>query len=227
MVSTNDIIPLLYDWQSLAAGIITFFTGILGFGAAIYTVATTLRSERRRDERELLSIKQALTAEIFQFANLALEAHRQVKRLGVLRPDAGITIHDLEEAARFPDPVIYPNTASRLGMLGDHANDIVLLFAQIQVIRAAISRMRRDLMDQRATTERAIETLRNEGVPAPLVKRPMILAIGPENSADVAEKLLVAAEISAELLPHLSSGTIDDDPVFNFRRAVREASAAA
>jgi hypothetical protein len=38
----------IHDWQDLAAGI----AGILGFGAAIYTVYTTLRSERRRDVTE-------------------------------------------------------------------------------------------------------------------------------------------------------------------------------
>ena len=215
----------LHEWQELASGILGFIAGLLGFAAAIYAVSKTLRGERRRDERELLSIKQALTAEIFQFATLALEAHGEVKRLAALRPDAGITIHDLEEATRFPDPVIYPNTANRLGLLGDHANDVVLFFSQIQVIRSAISRIRRDLIDQRSTTERAIESLRKEGVPAPIIKGPIILAIGPENSADVSEKLLVASEISAELLPHLTMGTIDDDAVFNFRRAVHAARA--
>src|SRR5271170_2941002 len=119
------MINILHDWQDLAAGILAFFAGILGFSAAIYAVSATLRGERRRDERELLAIQQALTAEIFQFATLALEAHKEVKRLATTRPNAGVTIHDLEEATRFPDPVIYPNTANRLGLLGDHANDVV------------------------------------------------------------------------------------------------------
>jgi hypothetical protein len=75
-----DIIEILHDWQDLVAGVLAFFAGALGFGAAIYTVYTTLRSERRRDERELLSLKRALTAKVFQFATLALEAHREVKK---------------------------------------------------------------------------------------------------------------------------------------------------
>ena len=133
-------------------------------------VSATLRSERRRDEQELFSIKRALTAEIFQFATLAFDAHKQVKMLAATRPDAGVTIHDLEEATRFPEPVIYPNTATRLGLLGDHANDVVLFFSKIQIIRAGVVRMRRDLTDQRSTTERALETLRSEGVATPLIK---------------------------------------------------------
>src|SRR5271155_1104661 len=198
------MINILHDWQDLAAGILAFFAGILGFSAAIYAVSATLRGERRRDERELLAIQQALTAEIFQFATLALEAHKEVKRLATTRPNAGVTIHDLEEATRFPDPVIYPNTANRLGLLGDHANDVVFFFSQIQVIRAPVSRIRRDLMDQRSTAERAMENMRAEGIPTPLIKVRPILVIGSENSADVSERLLFAAETSAELLPHLT-----------------------
>jgi hypothetical protein len=161
------MIELLHEWQSLAAGILGFFAGILAFIAAIWAVSATLRGERRR--RELFSIKRALTAEIFQFATLAFDAHKQVKRLVAMRPDAGITIHDLEEATRFSEPVIYPNTANRLGLLGDHAKDVVLFFSKIQIIRAGVVRMRRDLTDQRLTTERALETLRSEGVTAPLL----------------------------------------------------------
>jgi hypothetical protein len=37
--------------------------------------------------------------------------------------------------------------------------------------------------------------------------------------------LLVAAETGSDLLPHLTSGTIDDDPVFKFRGAIRVARA--
>jgi hypothetical protein len=215
------MIGLLHEWQDLAAGILAFLAGILGFFAAIWAVSATLRSERRRDERELFSIKRALTAEIFQFATLALDAHKQRKRLITMRPDAGVTIHDLEEATRFPEPVIYSNTANRLGLLGDHANDVVLFFSRIQIIRAGVARMRRDLTDQRSTTERALETLRNEGVATPLIKVPPMLAIGRENSEDISEQLLVVAETSADLLPRLTTGTIDDDVVFNFRKAVQ------
>jgi len=64
------MIKLLREWQDLAAGILAFLAGILGFFAAIWAVSATLRSERRRDERELFAIKRALTAEIFQFATL-------------------------------------------------------------------------------------------------------------------------------------------------------------
>jgi hypothetical protein len=217
------MIDLLREWQDLASGILAFSAGVLGFFAAIWAVRATLRSESRRDQRELFSIKRALTAEIFQFGTTAFDAYNQVKRLTAMRPDAGITIHDLEEATRFPEPVIYPNTANRLGLLGDHANDVVLFFAKIQVIRAAVARIRRDLTDQRSTTERALETLRSQGVPTPLIKVPPVLAIGNENSDDMSEELLAVAETAADLLPLLTTGTVDDDPVFNFRKAVRSA----
>jgi len=46
----------------------------------------------------------------------------------------------------------------------------IALLTSFQIIRAGVVRMRRDLTDQRSTTERALETLRSEGVATPLIK---------------------------------------------------------
>jgi len=126
------LIALLDHWQSLAAG-------LLGAGAAIAAVVFTLRSERRRRQREADSLRASLGVEIRLFANRAYEGHRRL----VARLDSGeqIMVHHLEDDARFPAPIVYSNISDSLGTLGDYAHDVVLFYGQVDLTTDAIRRL--------------------------------------------------------------------------------------
>jgi hypothetical protein len=203
----------LYDWQDLIAG-------SLGFGAAIGAVIFTLMSERRKEGRELQSLKRTLVAEISQFATLALKSHERIK--GESKDKHGITLHELEEVTRFTEPVIYLNNANRIGALGDHAHEIVLFFNRIQVLCAAVVRIQRDRI---AAYQAYFSTIDPKNAVYVAGEGPGRYKIGGDNTGEVGEQLLIISENAANLLPHLAAGTIDDVPAKNFREATKKARA--
>ncbi len=212
------IIEKLHEWQDLAAGILAFLAGILGFGAAIWTVRVTLQSERRKEARELSAISRALTAEIFQFGSLALEAHNYLKE--AIKHSQGLTIHEIEDAARFVNPTIYSNIGSHVGLLGDRAYEVVLFFARIQIFLNGVARMRRDITEKNRNVEKSIigQRMIETGMAASVG-----LSVGKENSEELVEKLLLIAETSGSILPHLTKDTRDEVVAKNFQKAIKEA----
>lgn len=130
------IAAFLDHWQSLIAGLVAA-------AAAIAAVAFTLRAERRRRDREAAAIIVALGAEIRQFALRAYEAHLSLRRR--LENSEPISVHQLDDDARFPAPVIYPNIANGLGMLGRNAHTVVIFYGRVDLMRDAIRRLREKL----------------------------------------------------------------------------------
>src|SRR5271168_470416 len=117
-------VDFLNHWQTLIAG-------LMGAGAAIAAVVFALLSERRRGKREAAALRVALGAEIRQFALRAYEAHLSIRcRLENREP---ISVHQLDDHARFPAPVIYPNVANGLGMLEGHAHEVVIFYGRIDL----------------------------------------------------------------------------------------------
>ncbi len=78
----------------------------------------------------------------------------------------------LANIARFPDPVVYPHTAARLGVLGDCAHGIVFFFGQLALVQ---------------------ETVRRLPIGEPVLPRAQLL--------NLAEALLNAAEAAVKALP--------------------------
>lgn len=168
------IVEWLDHWQSLLAG-------VLGFGAAIIVIRMTLRHERRDARRELDALKKALGSEVRQFAQQAYLAHEALRKLAA---GAGnFHISQVAEAGRFSEPVIYLNSAARIGLVGDEAHHVVLFFATIQAFRDAVGRLR--------------------DYPTPQ-------SIPPVHAAGPAETLLRACEAAVQLLPLLRSGAYYD-----------------
>jgi hypothetical protein len=219
------VISELHDWQDLAAGFLAFLAGILGFVAAIWTVRTTLRSERRKEQRELLAISKALTAEVFGFGTLALQAHSQLKSIAssVMRAE-GLTIHEIEDAARFVTPTIYSNIGSHVGLLGDQTHEVVLFFARIQSFTNGVARMRQNLIEDATIIQKAEAALSPSPVLTALkAQRSTSIPVGSDNSKDLIENLLIIAETAGDLLPHLTKGTIDEVGAANFQNAIKKA----
>jgi hypothetical protein len=128
---------LLDHWQTLVGSLLG---AILGFAAAIWTVRVTLLSEDRRAEREARSIRRSLTAELRQIGLRALDGYHACKALS--ESPGGVRIEQLENAARFPDPVVYPTVAAHLDAIGANAETVVFFYGSIDLIRQAFERAR-------------------------------------------------------------------------------------
>jgi len=109
------------------------------------TVYVTLSTERRRRNAEADAMRNALGAEVRQFAGRAINAHGAVcdrlRRASAVIPNnpaVKITVVQLQGDARFPEPIVYPSCADRLGLIGPSAHDVVYFFAQVAVVKEAL-----------------------------------------------------------------------------------------
>ena len=162
------------DWIDKWQGILS---GLLGFAAAIWVVWYTLRIENRKDEKELVSLKCALAAEIMQLAFRTFSAHKRFNEIA--KPGDGITMHALASLTRSQEPVIYPQNANQIGKLGDLANDIVLFYFRVREIEETLQRMRLRMEDEREINMKTAEiTGKTASQKASLIRR-MVGAINP------------------------------------------------
>jgi hypothetical protein len=134
-IDWNSVIEGIKGWQDLIAGVV---------GAAVlaYTVYVTLSTERRRRDSEADAMRIALGAEVRQFAGRAINAHgaicHRLRKAGAVGGTVRVTIIQIRGDTRFPEPVVYPNSADRLGLLGPLAHDVVYFFAQVNVVQEAL-----------------------------------------------------------------------------------------
>jgi hypothetical protein len=133
----EDMCPFtewLHHWQELVGAIV-------GAIAVTSTVWWTLSAERRKRDKETHAMRVALGAEVRQFAHRALQACQSIvthwETAMKNGTSSGMTPVALENIARFPDPVIYPNTVAGLGSLGEHAHLVVFFFNQISMVRGS------------------------------------------------------------------------------------------
>jgi hypothetical protein len=122
----------LHRWQELVGAII-------GATVIASTVWWTLSAERRRRNEETKALRIALGAEVRQYAAQALKGCQRIisqcKAAAVVHGSGGFTPFQMADISRFPEPVVYPNSASALGAIGEHAHFIVQFFNQISMIR--------------------------------------------------------------------------------------------
>jgi hypothetical protein len=104
-------------------------------------------------------------------------------------------MHDIEEAALFPAPVIYPNVAGKLGGLGEDAHHGIHFYGAVQDL-GEIERVRRNLYERK---------------------------IGVSNPEDLVDMLLVIAETAAPLMPRMRQSLADAQSDINFAVAVGQA----
>jgi len=116
-------LDLLDHWQALIAG-------VLGFAAAIGVVWVTLRIERRKLQREMDALKKSLAVELRQQVPHALRAGLALRGLAGSCPP--ITARMLQSLASVPAPMVYPATADKIGLLGQDAMDVVIVYSLIE-----------------------------------------------------------------------------------------------
>lgn len=123
----TTIVDLIDHWRALIAV-------VLGFAAATIAVILTLRIERRKLQRQMDALRKSLAVELRQQVPSALAASTSLRRLsGGRRP---ITARMVEALARVPVPIIYPASADKIGLLGQDAMDVVIVYSLIEVGRS-------------------------------------------------------------------------------------------
>lgn len=180
-----------HHWQELLGSLVGAIAGLI---AVLLTIIFTLRSETRRDKRETATMTRALLSEMWGYAGRALQAHQKLS--DKLRSGGSITVHELEDTARFPAPVIYPNVAGKLGGLGEDAHQVIHFYGRLQSFGETIEHILRNFYDRR---------------------------IGLSNPEDLVEHLLMISETAAPLLPRLRQSLADAQADLNFATAVGQA----
>lgn len=172
----TTIIDLLDHWQA-------FLAGVLGFIAAIGVVWFTLRSERRKVNRELDALRRSLGVELRQCVVSAVGVHGVYKDLAQRR-GTPITARTIEYLWHLPSPVIYPACAEKIGLLGLQAMEVVTIYNLIEVVRAKVTQLVRHRMP--------------DDIPPILV-------------ASVAHALMIVCETARGVLPKLKTNVAEID----------------
>lgn len=134
--STLDLID---HWQTLIAGVLAFVAGLLGFGAAIAAVVFTLRTERRKMERDLEAVRSSLAVELRQSTAQALSAAQLLRKLAI--SGEPITARMVKSSFYVPPPLIYQASADKIGLLGQDAMDVVVVYNLIDLARNGAERL--------------------------------------------------------------------------------------
>ena len=122
-------------WQALLAG-------ILGFFAAIFVVWMTLSSEARKRRHELEAIRRSLGVEVRQIVLAARGSFFSFRSM-VQNQAALITAQMIENVWYPVEPIIYRASADKIGLLGQHAMDVVTIYRLAEINRGAIERLLR------------------------------------------------------------------------------------
>jgi hypothetical protein len=120
----------LFDhWQALIAG-------ALGFAAAIIVVRFTFKMERRKAQLELDALRKSLAVELRQVVPRALGAALALRKLA--HGPEQITSRMVESFSRMPTPSVFPAAAGRIGLLGDDAMGVVIIYSLFELGRSGI-----------------------------------------------------------------------------------------
>lgn len=124
----TTFLDLIDHWQALLAG-------ILGFTAAIVAIVFTLQIEQRKAQRELDALRRSIAVELRHLVSRSLAA--SISLLKQARRGDTITARMVESLARMPTPIVYQASASKIGLLGKDAMDVVIVYAFIELGRSA------------------------------------------------------------------------------------------
>ncbi len=124
---------LIYQWQTLLAGMVAL-------AAAILTVFVTLQVEKRKVRQETDVLRKSLAIELRQLIPRALVTHASLKRLAA-NSTGPITSRMVESLSRVPVPTIFTANVSKVGLLGDSAMDVVIVYGLLDIARDSTNRL--------------------------------------------------------------------------------------
>ena len=116
------VAQFLYDWQTGLAGLIALTAALIG-------LSVTYGLETRKERRDLIVIRASLAIEMRQIIDNVSRTCLMLKRPSVTTTMAP---SDLIMLTDFSEPIVYPATADRLGLLGPLAVDVSTLYANVE-----------------------------------------------------------------------------------------------
>ncbi len=190
----TTLVDFVDHWQTLIAGLVALI-------AAVITVVVTLKVERRKVDRELDALRKSLAIELRQLIPGALRVHGCLTKLGS-KTDGPITVRMVESLSRMPVPIVYPANAHKIGLLGEDAMEVVIIYGLLGIARDGVARL--------ITTYRTPDD------------------IGSKVVLKTAEAFLEACKYARSVLPKLRTGvaTYDDRDTLLIV-AISETAAAA
>lgn len=127
--------PGFFDrWQTLIAGSFAIL-------ATLITVFFTLRTERRKADRELDALRKSLAVELRQQIPNALGVCNRLRERATSKSGLPITARIVESLSRTPSPILYSANAGKIGLLGGDAMNVVIIYTQLEFARDAINRL--------------------------------------------------------------------------------------
>jgi hypothetical protein len=140
---------LLTDWGSfvggffaLIAGAVAYLAGWLQARATQTAARMQVEADQRKEERELESLRKSLAIEVRKLVGRALVAHDLLKTLS--EGDGPITAWMVESYARIPAAVVYPGSASKIGLLGsEEAMDVVVMYNLLDIAQDSAAQLMR------------------------------------------------------------------------------------
>ncbi len=152
----------LDHWQTVIAGVLALAAGVLTvvvtrrvanrqiaasreeadrvIAATREQTETTIRLERQRVLSELDALRKSLAVELRQQISRALGVHSSLQKLGS-KPDGPITARMVESLSRMPAPIIYSANAGKIGLLGDDAMDVAMVYTLLEGARDGAARL--------------------------------------------------------------------------------------
>ena len=178
----------LDHWQTLIAG---GFALLAGVGTVAVTmiiarkqIAMAIRLERERVLSEVDALRKSLAVELRQQIARALSVRSSLHKLGS-KPEGPITARMVESLSRMPAPIIYSANAGKIGLLGDDAMDVAMVYTLLEGTRGRVDRL--------ATNYRTPDN------------------IDPTDILSIAEGFLEACKRAQRLLPRLRTGVASYD----------------
>jgi hypothetical protein len=129
----TTLVDFVDHWQTLIAGLIALI-------AAVITVVVTLKVERRKVDRELEALRKSLAIELRQLIPGALGVHGSLAKLGS-KTDGPITARMVESLSRMPVPIVYPANAHKIGLLGEDAMEVVIVYGLLGIARDDVAQL--------------------------------------------------------------------------------------
>ncbi len=140
---------LIYDWQSLIAGLLAFAAGILAYIAGYVQAKATrqaaemqMEAEQRKFDQEVDILRKSLATELQQIAERAHTVHARLKKWRE-KTNVSLPAWTVESLSRIPAPVVYPGSASKVGLLNDDAIDVMTIYSLFDIARDSAAQLRR------------------------------------------------------------------------------------
>jgi hypothetical protein len=130
----TTFVDFLDHWQAIIAG-------VLGFAAAIIVVRITLQIERRKADRELDALRKSLGVELRAVARNALATYNSL--MNRVRNNTATTGQTLQIVGGLSTPIVFPACASKIGLLGSDAMEIVVIYSFIEIARGGVTSLER------------------------------------------------------------------------------------